>query len=145
MAGKFRFKSDNSAYSLEAMERVRQESNHVSKNFTYIVLNSLYSNISIHILHILLYTFTLVLTRRICLTIKASNISDHFLNSHNLDEQLNSITVRRNYMLVTVSIKGLNKLTLKFFCWQRREPLSYCNQCTYELSLSYQLWGLKKG
>ena len=35
-----------------------------------IILKPLHLNIVIHILHTLLYTFPLVLTRRICLTIK---------------------------------------------------------------------------
>ena len=35
-------------------------------------INPLHPNISIQILHTLLYTFPLVLTMRICLTIKAS-------------------------------------------------------------------------
>ena len=38
------------------------------------------------ILHTLLYTFSLVLVRRICLTIKASYVGDHFLYSHDLSE-----------------------------------------------------------
>ena len=37
-------------------------------------INPLRPNISIQILHTLLYTFPLVLTRRICLTIKASQL-----------------------------------------------------------------------
>ena len=36
-------------------------------------INSLHSNISIYSLNTLLYTFSLVLTREICLTIKASD------------------------------------------------------------------------
>ena len=46
----------------------------------------LHPNISIHILHSLLYKFPLVQTRRICLTIKASLGEDHFLYSHDLNE-----------------------------------------------------------
>ena len=42
-------------------------------------LNPLHPNINIHILHILLYIFHLILTRRICLTIKASLVGDHYL------------------------------------------------------------------
>ena len=48
------------------------------------VINPLHPNISIHILHTLLYTFPLILTRRICLTIKASLVGNHFPNSHDL-------------------------------------------------------------
>ena len=44
------------------------------------------TNISIHILHTIPYKFLLVLTRRICLTIKVSLVGDHFLYSHDLDE-----------------------------------------------------------
>ena len=46
----------------------------------------LHPNISIHILHSLLYKFPLVPTRRIRLTIKASLGGDHFLYSHDLNE-----------------------------------------------------------
>ena len=49
------------------------------------VINLSYLNISMHILHTVLYTFSKVLTRRICLPIKASPIGDHFLNSHDLN------------------------------------------------------------
>ena len=41
-------------------------------------------NISVHILHTALYTFTKVLTRRICLTIRALLAVDHFLYSSDL-------------------------------------------------------------
>ena len=49
------------------------------------VINLSYLNISMYILHTVLYTFSKVLTRRICLPIKASPIGDHFLNSHDLN------------------------------------------------------------
>ena len=62
-------------------------------------------NIRIYILHTPFYTFRLVLTRRICLFIKASWVGNHFLYSHDYNEWFSSITVRRNEMLVTV--KGL--------------------------------------
>ena len=42
-------------------------------------LSPLNPKISIHILYTLLYTFPLVLTRRICLTIKVSKVGNHFL------------------------------------------------------------------
>ena len=48
-------------------------------------VNLLHPNIW-SILHALLYTFSLVLVRRICLTIKASYVGDHFLYSHDLSE-----------------------------------------------------------
>ena len=40
----------------------------------------------IYILHTLLYTFPLALTRRIHLKIKASKVGDHFLYSHYLND-----------------------------------------------------------
>ena len=43
-------------------------------------------NISILILYTFLYTFPLILTRRIHLTIKTSEVGDHFLYSHSLNE-----------------------------------------------------------
>ena len=49
------------------------------------MINPLHPNISMHILHTVLYTFLKVLTRRICLTIKASQVGDHFLYSHGLN------------------------------------------------------------
>ena len=49
-------------------------------------INPLHPNISIYTLHTLLNTFPLVLTRRICLTIKVSLVGDHFLYSHDLGE-----------------------------------------------------------
>ena len=49
-------------------------------------INPLHPNISIYTLHTLLYTFPLVLTRRMYLTIKVSLVGDHFLYSHDLNE-----------------------------------------------------------
>ena len=49
-------------------------------------LNPLHHNISIHFLHTLFYTFLLVLTRRIGLTIKVSLVGKFFLYSHDLNE-----------------------------------------------------------
>ena len=48
----------------------REETERPANGFCFI--NRLQPNISIHILHILLYKFALVLTRRICLAISAS-------------------------------------------------------------------------
>ena len=52
------------------------------------VIFSLHPNISIHILYSLLYTFLLILKRRICLTIKAAymSVGDQFPCSRDLDE-----------------------------------------------------------
>ena len=49
-------------------------------------INPFHPNISIHIFHTFLYTFPLVLTSRIFFTIKASDVSDYFLYSHDLNE-----------------------------------------------------------
>ena len=43
-------------------------------------------DISILILYTFLYTFPLILTRRIHLTIKTSEVGDHFFYSHSLNE-----------------------------------------------------------
>ena len=48
------------------------------------LFNSLHPNISMHILHTVLYTFSLVLIRRIEQS-RASLVNDHFLDSHELN------------------------------------------------------------
>ena len=58
-------------------------------------LSPLCPNISMHILHTVLYTFPKELTRRICLIIK-NLVGDHFLYSPVLDVLFNSDIVRRN-------------------------------------------------
>ena len=55
----------------------------------------LHPHISIHILHTLLYMFPLVWIRRICFTIKASQVGNHFLYSCDINEWFSSITARR--------------------------------------------------
>ena len=50
------------------------------------VFNLVHPQISIYILHTLLYTFLKVLTRRICLTIKAPQVGDYLLSSHDPKE-----------------------------------------------------------
>ena len=47
--------------------------------------NPLHHNISMHILHPVLYTLPNVLLRRICQTIKVALVDDHFLYSHDLN------------------------------------------------------------
>ena len=47
-------------------------------------VNPLHHNISMQILHTVLYTFPKVLTRRICFPIKKLFPRDHFLYSHDL-------------------------------------------------------------
>ena len=61
----------------------------------YFRLIPVHPNISIHILLALLYTFPLLLLRRIGLIIRASQVGDRFLYSHDRNEWLSSITVRR--------------------------------------------------
>ena len=79
--------------------------------------NPLHPNISIDILHTLFYTFPLVLIRRICLTIKVSQVGDHFLNSHNLNEWFSSIAVRRNYVLITIRVLGVELVISVLACY----------------------------
>ena len=61
-------------------------------------------NISIYILHAPLCTFPLVLTRKICLTSKASQGGD-LLYPYDLNERFKSIIVERNQLLVTQCFK----------------------------------------
>ena len=49
-------------------------------------INPLYLNISILILHTVLLTFPLLLTRRIHLTIKAYEVGDYFLYSQDVNK-----------------------------------------------------------
>ena len=44
-----------------------------------------HSNVIMHVLHTVLYTFPKMLTRRFCLMIKVSFVGDHFLHSHDLN------------------------------------------------------------
>ena len=64
----------------------------------------LYPHISIHILHTYLQMFPLVWIRRICFTIKASQVGNHFLYSCDINEWFSSITARRIWMLVTLRV-----------------------------------------
>ena len=48
--------------------------------------NLVRGNIRIHIPHTLLWTYLKASTRRICPTIKASEIGDYFLYSHDLND-----------------------------------------------------------
>ena len=65
-------------------------------------VNPLQPNISMHILHTVLYTSPKVLTRRICLRIKSFFFGDHSLYSHNLNVWFRGDIVRRNRILVTL-------------------------------------------
>ena len=51
-----------------------------------VFINPIHPDISIHILLTLLQTILLVLTRRICLAIKACLVGNHLLYSHDLIE-----------------------------------------------------------
>ena len=48
------------------------------------VINPLHLNISMYILHTVLFTFPTLLTKIICLSIKSSLVRDHFLDSPDL-------------------------------------------------------------
>ena len=71
---------------------------------THINFNPLHANTPVHILPTLLFTFPLALTRRICLTIKASEVGDHFLNSHDLNWWYSSSAGSRKQMLVILVV-----------------------------------------
>ena len=58
-------------------------------------LTLLHPNISIHILHTVLRTFTKVLIRRICQS-RVSLVGDHFFYSHDIDVSFSGDIVRRN-------------------------------------------------
>ena len=64
------------------------------------LISHLNSNISIYILHNFIPTFLKLLTRRICLTIKASLVGDHFLYSHDLNVWFWGDVLKRYHMLV---------------------------------------------
>ena len=49
------------------------------------VINPLHLNISMYILHTVLFTFPALLTKIICLSIKSFLVRDHFLDSRDLD------------------------------------------------------------
>ena len=59
------------------------------------VFNPEHLKLSMHIFHTVLYTFPMVLTRRICLKNK-SLVGDHFLYSHDLNVWFRDDIVRRN-------------------------------------------------
>ena len=64
-------------------------------------LYPLHPNISMHILHTVLYTFHKVLTRRIIQSSRTCFVGDHFLHSCDLDFWVRGDTVERNQMLIT--------------------------------------------
>ena len=54
-------------------------------NYVFPYINPLHPNISMHILHTVLYTFPEALTRRICLKICSLKSWCHFLDSRDLN------------------------------------------------------------
>ena len=54
------------------------------------------ANISMHLLHTVLYTFLKGLKRRSCLTVKSSLVVDHFPYSHDLNVWFRADIIRRN-------------------------------------------------
>ena len=66
------------------------------------LLNPLHPNISLQVLHSVLYTFPMVLRRRIWLTIKSFLGFNHFLYSHDHNVWLKAGIVGRNLMLITL-------------------------------------------
>ena len=66
------------------------------------LLNPLHPNISLQVLHSVLYTFPMILRKRIWLTIKSFLGFNHFLYSHDHNVWLKAGTVGRNLMLITL-------------------------------------------
>ena len=62
-------------YSFFVKERLAMFNHALTEEWTIgnVPINAPHPNISMHILHTVLYTFPMVLTRRICLTIKTSS------------------------------------------------------------------------
>ena len=90
-----------------------------------LILNLLHPNISLQILHTVLYTFPGVLTRWTSFTCKSCLVGDHFLYSPDLNVWFRDDIIRRNMMLVTLGVKGFKPLTtrLRAFgctreCWR---------------------------
>ena len=65
------------------------------------VFNPLQPDISIHCLHNILHTFAMVLTKRICLTIKNFCSWWSFLYSHDLNVCFKGDADRGKYLLIT--------------------------------------------
>ena len=72
------------------------------------MLNPLSPDMKMHILLTVLHTFLMELVRRICLNIKTLDLilGDHFLHSQHLNVKKNSDDVGRNFIFVTVGLKG---------------------------------------
>ena len=90
-----------------ALELAQTKGNNQSYNsalLNYFSNNPLHPSISNQILWTLFYAFSLAMTRRICLTIEASQVSDHFPYSHDLKLWFSSITVKRILLLITFRV-----------------------------------------
>ena len=72
----------------------------------FLILCTFNATISMHFLLDVLYTFPMLLSRRICITIKTFLVGDHFLYSHDLYVSFSHDAVRRNKMLGAVSRKS---------------------------------------
>ena len=77
-------------------------------------VNPLQPNISMHILHTVLYTSPKVLTRRICLRIKSFFFGDHSLYSHNLN-----VWFRGDFNLI-IRFDSLTVIT-SLFCFRTQQ------------------------
>ena len=77
-------------------------------------VNPLQPNISMHILHTVLFTSPKVLTRRICLTIKSFFFGDHSLYSHNLN-----VWFRGDFNLI-IRFDSLTVIT-SLFCFRTQQ------------------------
>ena len=67
----------------------------------FLILCTFNATISMHFLLDVLYTFPMLLSRRICITIKMFLVGYHFLYSHDLYVSFSHDAIRRNKMLVS--------------------------------------------
>ena len=83
------------------------------------IFNPLHPNISMHILHSVLYTFPKIQIRRTYLTIKIFLVGDHFLYSCDLYMWLRGNTVGRNSMLITLKghVKSISQYPCSPYCF----------------------------
>ena len=82
------------------------------RNNNHFILNPLHPNISMHILHTVLYIFPKLLTRRICLAKLASLVGGHFVYSCDLNVWFRADIVGRNKTLVTLRGKKVNEKSI---------------------------------
>ena len=86
-----------------------------TKNRSY--FSSLHTNISMHIFHTILYLLPIVLTWRICLTIKSLFCGLHFLYYREIHVKFRGDIVRRNIIWVKVLKKNFIRLDLIRLNW----------------------------